>query len=46
MAAPSSLSTRTLIIGAGVTGLATAAALSERAISDYLVLEADREIGG
>src|SRR5580658_2468808 len=46
MAAPSSLSTRTLIIGAGATGLATAAALSERGDQDYLVLEADREIGG
>ena len=39
-------SVRTLIIGAGVTGLATAAALSERGDDDYLVLEADREIGG
>ncbi len=37
---------RTLIVGAGVTGLATAAALSERRDDDYLVLEADREIGG
>src|SRR5580698_2526230 len=37
---------RTLIVGAGVTGLATAAALSERRNDDYLVLEADREIGG
>ena len=37
---------RTLIIGAGATGLATAAALSERGDEDYLVLEADREIGG
>jgi len=36
----------TLIIGAGVTGLATAAALSDRKDTDYLVLEADREIGG
>jgi protoporphyrinogen oxidase len=36
----------TLIIGAGVTGLATAAALSARNDADYLVLEADREIGG
>jgi protoporphyrinogen oxidase len=36
----------TLIIGAGMTGLATAAALSERGDRDYLVLEADREIGG
>lgn len=33
----------TLIVGAGVTGLATAAALGDRS---YLVLEADREIGG
>jgi protoporphyrinogen oxidase len=39
-------SVRTLIIGAGITGLATAAALSERGDQDYLVLEADREIGG
>ncbi|HEV3191271.1 MAG TPA: FAD-dependent oxidoreductase [Polyangiaceae bacterium] len=39
-------SVRTLIVGAGVTGLATAAALSERGDTDYLVLEADREIGG
>src|SRR5579864_1103814 len=37
---------RTLIIGAGVTGLATAAALSEQGDDDYVVLEADREIGG
>ncbi len=37
---------RTLIVGAGVTGLATAAALSERGDDDYLVLESDREIGG
>src|SRR5262252_1767317 len=34
---------RHLIVGAGVTGLATAAFLRGR---DYLVLEADREIGG
>jgi protoporphyrinogen oxidase len=33
---------RTLIIGAGVSGLATAAALD----GDYLILEADPEIGG
>jgi protoporphyrinogen oxidase len=39
-------SVRTLIIGAGMTGLATAAALGERGDDDYLVLEADREIGG
>jgi protoporphyrinogen oxidase len=39
-------SVRTLIVGAGVTGLATAAALSERGDADYLILEADREIGG
>jgi protoporphyrinogen oxidase len=36
-------STRHLIIGAGVSGLATAAALGDE---DYLVLEADAEIGG
>jgi protoporphyrinogen oxidase len=35
--------TNTLIIGAGITGLATAAALDD---DDYVVLEADREIGG
>lgn len=35
--------TRHLIVGAGVSGLATAAALGEE---DYLVIEADREIGG
>jgi protoporphyrinogen oxidase len=34
------------VIGAGVTGLATAAALSEAGDDDYLVLEADSEIGG
>lgn len=34
---------RTLIIGAGISGLATAAALKD---DDYLVLEADEEIGG
>jgi protoporphyrinogen oxidase len=34
---------RHLIVGAGVTGLATAAFSREK---DYLVLEADREIGG
>jgi protoporphyrinogen oxidase len=37
-------SVRTLIVGAGISGLATAAALGKDA--DYLVLEADREIGG
>jgi protoporphyrinogen oxidase len=36
-------SVRHLIVGAGISGLATAAFLPER---DYLVLEADREIGG
>src|SRR4051812_33398608 len=34
---------RTLIVGAGVSGLATAAFSRDQ---DYLVLEADREIGG
>ncbi len=34
---------RHLIVGAGISGLATAAALEDR---DYLVLEADGEIGG
>ena len=37
---------RTLIIGAGITGLATAAALSERGDADYEILEADSQIGG
>jgi protoporphyrinogen oxidase len=36
----------TLIVGAGMTGLATAAALSARGDDRYVVLEADREIGG
>lgn len=36
----------TLIIGAGISGLASAAALSAKSDGDYLVLEADREIGG
>lgn len=39
-------SVKTLIVGAGITGLATAAALGERGDEDYLVLEADAEIGG
>src|SRR5277367_974095 len=43
---PSRGSVRTLIIGAGVTGLATAAALSDSGDDDYVVLEADTEIGG
>jgi protoporphyrinogen oxidase len=43
---PTASSVRTLIVGAGVTGLATAAALSDAGDDDYLVLEADREIGG
>lgn len=37
---------RTLIVGAGITGLATAAALSEKGDGDYLILEGDSEIGG
>jgi protoporphyrinogen oxidase len=37
---------RTLIVGAGITGLATAAALTERGDDDYVVLESDSEIGG
>ncbi|HEY6556794.1 MAG TPA: FAD-dependent oxidoreductase [Polyangiaceae bacterium] len=36
-------SVRTLIVGAGISGLATAAALGD---DDYQVLEADSEIGG
>ena len=39
-------SVRTLIVGAGVSGLATAAALTEAGDNDYLVLEADSAIGG
>jgi len=46
MDSPAAARTGTLIVGAGATGLATAAALSERGDADYLVLEADREIGG
>ncbi len=34
---------RTVIVGAGVSGLATAAALADR---DYVILERDSEIGG
>ncbi len=37
---------RTLVVGAGITGLATAAALAERGDHDVLVLEGDEEIGG
>lgn len=37
---------RTLIVGAGVTGLATASALVERGDRDLVVLERDPEIGG
>ena len=36
-------SVKVLIVGAGVSGLATAASLGH---DDYLVLESDREIGG
>lgn len=37
---------RTLVVGAGITGLATAAALSARGEDDYLVVEGDAAIGG
>ena len=37
-------SVQTLVVGAGISGLATAAALGND--RDYLVLEGDREIGG
>lgn len=37
---------RTLVVGAGITGLATAAALAERGDHDCVVLEGDAEIGG
>jgi protoporphyrinogen oxidase len=36
----------TLIVGAGISGLATAAALTDAGDDDYVVLEADVEIGG
>ena len=36
----------TLIVGAGITGLATAAALAERGDQDHLILEGDAAIGG
>ena len=42
----------TLIVGAGISGLATAAALGEKGgadgdhLDDYLILEADNQIGG
>lgn len=37
---------RTVIVGAGITGLAAAAALADRRDHDLLVLEADTSIGG
>lgn len=37
---------RTLVVGAGITGLATAAALAARGDDDYLIVEGDSEIGG
>jgi len=37
---------RTVIVGAGITGLSTAAALTESGDDDYLVLEGDSAIGG
>ncbi len=37
---------RTLVVGAGITGLATAAALAERGDHDVLVVEGDDQIGG
>ena len=39
-------SVRTLIVGAGISGLATAAELPQGDPLDYLILEADPEIGG
>lgn len=39
-------SVRTLIVGAGVSGLATGAALTQSGDDDYLILEADGAIGG
>ena len=37
---------RTLVVGAGITGLATAGALMERGERDVLLIEADTAIGG
>jgi len=37
---------RNLIVGAGISGLATAAALGDAGDDDYLILEADDAIGG
>lgn len=37
---------RTLIVGAGVTGLAAASRLIEHGDADYLIVEAGQEIGG
>ena len=39
-------SVRHLIVGAGISGLATAAFLRDRGAHDRLVIEGDREIGG
>ena len=38
--------TKTLVVGAGISGLATAAALATQKDSDVLVVEASSEIGG
>jgi protoporphyrinogen oxidase len=39
-------SVRHLVVGAGVSGLATAAFLKDKDVKDVIVLEADAEIGG
>ena len=46
MTTPSPAPVRTLIVGAGISGLASAAALSALGDDDYLVLEGDSAIGG
>ena len=46
MQSTSATSVRTLIVGAGISGLATAAALGAGGDEDYLILEADDQIGG
>ena len=37
---------RVIILGAGVTGISAAKALSEKGITNFIILEADSEIGG
>ena len=42
----SSSDARVLILGAGVTGISAAKTLSDKGITDFIILEADSEIGG